>query len=729
MNALPTSPYEVADLEGLQQYFLDIERFGFDIACITCRAIPYKDITGSLESPYRRFASEAKAKGCKACIRIHSSISAGDVVGVAEAQHNHENGPGRCGDEGFYASLASSAWRNYLKDLTRIFIEDYGYDWVIFDEPTHRFDIPGTLDRFYHKYLFTYPDLTYPTERAETPEYLKLQRLKAVVLLDFCKELTDYAKEIGAEKVGIMPRPFIPAFENASGQELSSCCESRNIAALPGLDFLVTRMDLGSVYAGYLKTGDEMSRSPAICYAEALSHCVGKHVIAMISPTGEYHECVETPMPPNDFIQKAILASTAAAPNGLMVRWLGRAIDHESIFGDTLAQSNRMLRRIGKQRSPLAFVTSGSGFKHAEPYSYESVWQFYWQIMRQFLFVDDFPALTFSAEAIEQHLAMNPHVSILVLEEHFPLTLAQMLFLEKWWTQDTGKAIIVVGGGMGYSADPDKPGLQPISEAFPGLLAKIGIKQDSPGSISITDGANVLLKWICCKHSPLLSEEIVLNNATIANVHRVFGSHNTVVYSDPEDRPIIAKWASGKSLGFFCGIDSHTAAPIVSQIIKYILRTIKVSPPVATANDLTVWNGTKDGYVIIANCSGSITDVTISRNPCTYWDVMEQQLVKDTCIELKLHPMSMRVFRWTNKASKLYDVVDAIHISSIISGAGRAEISLTLGKDTIFIVRNKPREVQVDGFAVTASTTQCSPYYKVHLPDVEPGNHVVSLRW
>ncbi|MEN6372124.1 MAG: hypothetical protein ABFD64_08950 [Armatimonadota bacterium] len=731
MNALPTGPYEVADLAGLQQYFLDVERLNFDIACNSYCSIPLKDVTESLLLPYRRFASEAKSRGYKACIYINSIISCGDAVGITEAQYRLDNSPARLSDNCFHASLASTDWRNYLKELTRLFVQDYGYTCVIFADPMQCIDIPGTMDRFYERFLSAYPDVSYPKERSETPEYLKLQQLKADVLIDFCRDLSSHAKSVGAEQVGVMPRMFTPDAEIAHEGTLSTCCESGRIAALPDVDFLAVRLNLDDIYAGNLRTGDEMERSPLICYAEVLSHCVGKPVMAMISTEKECGKQTNTSQIPQEFVDKALLASTAAAPNGLMAKWTGTVNDQSVIRSNFLSKSNRMLERTGLQRTPIAFVISETGLRHAEPYSYKTVWQFYWQIARRILYCEKQPMLTLCAEALEENLSMNPQVSILLLEEHFPLTKLQIDFLERWWTDAPGRSIVIIGSGTGFSADPDKPGLQPISESFPGLLDKLGIKQESPYTINTEKGNKVILKRRYCDHSALPPDEIELDEAGIANSRRIFGSHNNVMYSDSNDRPVITKWSSGSSLGFFCGLDSHSAAPIVARIIRYALHAHKafLSPVTSSDDNMVLWNGTRDGYILAVNFSDNTADLSVHRPPYTYWDVLEQRLVRDSKVELKMPPSSMRTYKWTNKTAKLYDVVQAVHIKSIAAGAGRAEIVLTTGQKTAFIVRNEPREILVDGSAAQFHVERSGPFCVVKPVGVKPGDHIIILRW
>ncbi|MEN6520104.1 MAG: hypothetical protein ABFD46_03000 [Armatimonadota bacterium] len=727
MNALPTGPYEVADLAGLQQYFLDVERLNFDIACNSCRSIPLKDITETFALPYRRFSSEAKLRGYKACVCINSIISCGDAVGITEAQYHLDNSPARLSDECFYASLASTAWRDYLKELTRLFVQDYGYTWIIFEDPAHCTDIPGTMDRFYERFLLDHPDVNYPKERSETPEYLKVQQLKSEVLLDFCRDLSNHAKSVGAEQVSVMPRMFIPDAGIAHEGTLNTCCESGRIAALPDLDFLTVRLNLDDIYAGNMRTGDEMERSPLICYAEILSHCVGKPVIAMISTSKDCKEDPAALQIPQEFTDKALLASVAAIPNGLMAKWPGTAIDKS----DFLPQLNRMLSRTGLQFTPVAFVISETGLRHSEPYSYETAWQFYWQIARHILYHEKQPMLTLCAEALEENLSMNPQVRILLLEEHFPLARWQIDCLERWWMDVPGRSIIMIGSGTGFSADPDKPGLQPISESFPGLLEKLGIKQEPPYTINIENGNRLLLKHRCCDHSTLPPDEIELDGACIANIRRVFGSHNNVMYSDSNDRPVITKWSSGNSLGFFCGLDSRSAAPIAAWLIRYALHAHKkpLSPVTSSDDSMVLWNGTRDGYIIAANCTDDPAGLTICRPPYAYWDIIEQRLIRESKVELKMPPSSIGAYKWTSKTAKLYDVLHAIHIKSIASGAGRAEITLTTSPKTAFVVRNEPREIQVDDSITQFKVEHCSPFCIVKPVGVKPGDHVITLRW
>jgi len=176
MNTLPVGPEQVAEAESRTKYFDDLQRWGFDIAYNVFNAQSYEDVTGKFKEPYTAFAREAQRRGYPACIQIQSAICAGDRIGVEEAQYDLHNNPEKFGERGFFASFSSDAWKNYLKDLTDIFVKEYGYEYVVFEEPIYRVDIPGSNDRFHARFLVDNPDLTYPDQRRETTAYLKVQQ-------------------------------------------------------------------------------------------------------------------------------------------------------------------------------------------------------------------------------------------------------------------------------------------------------------------------------------------------------------------------------------------------------------------------------------------------------------------------------------------------------------------------------------------------------------------------
>ncbi len=162
MNGLPVGPHKVSDSQSRNQYFDDLERWGFDIAYNAYYAFKYDDLVGKFKESYIEFVKEAHRRGFPACIQIQSTVCAGDRVGISEAQYHLDNTPDKWSDTGFFASFASQAWKDYLKELTTLFVNDYGFDYVVYEEPMFRVDIPGTKDRFYERFIKEYPDIKYP---------------------------------------------------------------------------------------------------------------------------------------------------------------------------------------------------------------------------------------------------------------------------------------------------------------------------------------------------------------------------------------------------------------------------------------------------------------------------------------------------------------------------------------------------------------------------------------
>lgn len=733
MNALPTSPRELVDAKAMEQYFNDLDRLQFDIAYNSCAAIPHEDIFGSLATAYKDFASMARSKGYAACIQIPASICYGDHIPLTEAQFDVENNPERWGERGFFASFSSQQWKDYVRELTRLFIEDYGYNWVVFDEPLFKVDIPGTKDRFYRRFLRAYPGVEYPETHSETPEYLKVQRLKSELVYEFYKDLVIYAKSLGAEQVGAMLRPFVPCTENTPTQTLNTSCDNGRIAAIPQLDFTVARMQPDHIYKGLMRTGDDMQISPLLYYPEMLSHCVGKPFLTIINTDDpDSASAKQTPVLA-DFYRQATLASVATLPNGIMKYWNKPShIKYEKDHLRIVAAARAILSRFGLQASPIAFIYSASSGQHAEPYTYESVWKFYWSIFRQTCFRDKWPVLTLSADALKELLDLNKQTVAVILEEHYPLTSEQVDVLLKWWKEEPNRVIIVLAGGNGFSADTDKPGLQPINESFPGLLQRLGLKQGETPSLVKEDTDHIVLQSVGVNLPLMGQREITVKTNSIANVSRVFGSKCAVLYSDENQNPVITKTVEGNASAYFCGISPSMAtnAFLSDFILHATFGKGVLSLPVTSKSVGLVWNESQNGYVLISNSTDMHATAKLSWKTFAYWDVLEQKLIKDSPVNLELPPYSMRVFRCVPKRTQLYDITGATYVESITAGAGRANIRIITSTKTTFIVRCVPKETLVDSHVSTVDIDEaCDGFYKISIQGITPGHHVVSMKW
>lgn len=733
MNALPVGPQHMADPDSRNRYFDDLERLGFDIAYNAYYAFPYDDVVGKHRQAYVEFAAEAHRRGLPACIQIQSTVCAGDVVSIDEAQYDVDNNPDRWGEKGFFASFASEAWKNYLKDLTTLFVNEYGFDSVVFEEPMYRVDIPGTKDRFHAKFTAQYPDVSYPHAREETSEYLRVQQAKADILIDFYSDLVSHARAVGAVHVGIMPWFFIPTIENTPAGTLNTACEINRIAAIEGLDWLIVRMQPDNIFAGTMRTGDNMQESPALYYIEVMAHLLCKDIIAVSNPTDEHTDYPACPLIPLDFYKDSVHASLAAQPGGFTRHWYGQNYGADEKHNQVLADAASYASRLGEPTAPVAFVFSYSGSRHAEPYTYETVFQFYWALMKRMTFKSHFPMLTFFAETLEDDLARHPEVQALILEEHFPLSPDQMRVISRWWQGDKKRALLAFGSGLGFSANPDSPGLQPCAAAFPGVLELIGLKQEDEARYAA--GRPIVLHDVSrVRRSAFLGDNVSLSTDGVANARRVFGARASVLYElDSEEQriPVIAEWRDRSTIAVFCGFElSEQTSDIAEKAVRYVLReTNAPGNLVGSCTDGILWNVNANGYLVISNVSDTESRALVASGRANLWDCCAKKLLRDGSIEINFAPRSFGVYRVVGRRSKFFDILGISRLRSLIDGAGRAEINVVAGKQTTLVLRASPKEILVDGRPCTIFQEVVNGAYHVTLRECPSGERAIELKW
>lgn len=729
MNALPVGPHQVADPKILERYFNDIERWKFDIAYNAYFAFPYDDVVGPLKPVYIAFAAEAKRRGLPACIQIQSTICRCDKVPPSEAQHMRNNEPKWFNEKGFFASFASSVWRDFLKELTTFFVKECGFDWIIFEEPFYQVDVPGTKDRFYEIFKEKYPDLKYPEKHEETEAYLAVQQLKADVLVDFCDELTSHAKSIGAKMVGVMPCCFMPFTAHALSDTRNTSCDVGRIGCLENLDFLVVKMHPGDVFADKMRTGDDMQRSPLLHYAEVLAHSVGKPLMVVNNPSDEYGYNPDSSLIPVEYFEQSTLAALAAAPNGMTRHWYTHDYELAVEHTEFLAKTNAVINRLGSPVSRVAFVFSYAGCSHASPNSYENVWRIYWTLVRKRLFDQRRPLLTLYADTLLENLESHPEVQVMVFDEHFPLTAAQAEAVHKWWLARPDRAIVLFSGGSGFSADISKPGIQPASEAFPELLSALGIKEEEETTIVHND---LTLNYVAkVKRSRFLDDSMKLGNVRTAAINRIFGSGANTLYTDDNHRPVIVEMRQKGSLGLFCGVElSEATADMATKAIDYALGVVDApNPIVVNCSKDVLWSETRGGFVVITNCSKEPGKVEIDLSNSVLWDMLEEEEVTSRFCELELPPLSFKLFRRFAKRSKLFDIQGAQWIKSVVDGAGKADVALMAGRQTAFLVKVPPREITVDGKPSIINLQKKNGACLVTLEQCPPGERNIMLKW
>lgn len=732
MNALPVGAQRLTDKKSRAGYFDDLVRWNFDVAYTAYYAQPLDQVVGELRSAYTEFVKDAHERGLPACVQIQSTLCHPSAVSIEEAQYHLDNTPDTLDKGRFFASFASQKWKDFLKELTRVYIEDFGYDWVVYEEPMYRVDVPGTKDRFFEIFNQQYPDVDYPTASEESPAYLKVQKLKADLLVEFYDELTVYAKSVGAKKTGVMPWFFIPTTENTPDGTLNTSCDIGRIAALRDLDFLVVRMQPDNIYAHVMRTGDDMEQSPLLYYPEVMAHAVNKPIMAVTNPVDEHTNYPELPLIPLEFFKKGLLASMAAAPYGMTRHWYGQQYGEDTEHMQFMAGVNEYVNRLGDPVSQIGFVFSYRGGRHLEPYTYEQAWQSYWALARQLMFSDKLPMRTLYADSLARGLELNPELKVIILDERSPLSIGQSQVLRQWWQSAPGRALVVFGGGRGVSADTDTPGEVTLAESFPNVMQAIGVKHLPERRLQAARGKIELVHTSRQGRTAFLGSEREISADGVASVERIFGSRAMTLYAEKAGgTPIIVENRVGETFAYFCGLElTNTIARTAADLVNYALQRVNAQPPIVTGSgEGLLWNTTRSGYTVIVNAADSPANATIAHSGNLVWDVVNRDLVPNDASPIELEPISFRVFRYVGKRSKLYDVVGAVYIESILDGAGRADIQAFTRSSISILLKVEPKEVRVDGRLHRFTVEDLGTTLELKLDAFTTGDHLITLRW
>lgn len=731
MNALPVGIEHIADARIRSEYLRELEQRGFDVAVTTFLPSVYFSAENKFRQALADFVAEAHGIGCPVCAVIPTSEQDAALLSVAEAQYDISNNPVTSGQNSFFASPASDVWKEHLQGYIALLVRDVGIDWVAIEEPAYVVDLPGVNDRFHAKFAESCPDCQYPDSSEETTAYLLVQQAKMETILEFCTDMIAQARAVGAKSVGVVPQTVLPVGRDGADQVPRTACDLGRFAQSDQVDFLVSRMGPSVVHSGGAAPGSPDADSPVACYIEAMAHSIGKPVLTILSP---YTNGPGSDLLPPGFYQDALLSVLPAASSGLIAGdyaasdAAGEA--HRAAF-DEIAP---FFGRVGQLRTPLAFVFSDSGGRHAPPNDYKRVFSHYWAFARRMATCSQTPFLTFHAETLQGSLKAHPEVRVLVFEEHFPLTVEQMRVIRDWWEGPEKRAIVTFGSGVGLSADNDHPGEQPFSYALPGVVDLIGLKQDPDAPAFVSDRPIGLRDVSRVRRSAFLQHigEVTLDK--VVNVRRVFGSRAVILYEadlDDPKIPVVAEWKDRTTLAIFCGFGlDESNLQAAEQAVFYALKETDCSSTVISecSNGLLV-SVNRNDYVVISNISDKQCRAVGKPGRSTFWDCRQQKMLTEAEPEFIIEPHSFGVYRIVGRRSKFFDIKGVSCLNTLVDGAGRAEIGIVAGRQTTLVLRAAPKDVRVDGKICAVTQELVNDAFHVTLQQCDPGERHISLTW
>lgn len=660
MNILPTHPKYVG-----ARYFADMQRLHCDVAYTAFYAQSREEVFGPLAEGYKKFVAMAHDRGIPACIQLQSTLANLGDLSLEEAQHSVDNtphtfrAPNVSGEWVCFASFASEAWKQLLRDFTAFFVQECGFDWVVYEEPMYAVDIPGTRDRFYAEFQRRHPGTEYPTRNEETPAYLKVQLLKKDVLTGFYGDLLEHARRVGAARRGIMPWFFVPIYENTPYETLDTSCDLGRIIHLPDLDFVVVRMQPDNIYSG--ATDVVPSRvGPRLYYTEVLAHSLGKPVICVNNAVNEHREWYGFDAIPFDYFRAATLSAVAAAPEGMSHHWyVPRDLPHIQPHLDFLAQTNDALGRLGQPECAVAFVYSARGAIHSWPYRNPQLHERFWSFAEQMLFepgplypvgdrtvhAGNIPFKIFYADTLAECLEHNPETRLLVLDEYYPLTPDETARLRSWLeaaTADAPRAILVFASGFGYSADPDIAGDVGWDRAWPALMTLCGFDPSSAARPRILNRGRTI-RAVSARRCPRPWAD-AFSAYVYRNLDAALCPGTEVLYENEREKlPYLTRARVGEHGAAFtlcAGLWPRTLPPL-APLVRELLKSIGVRLPDIHPGPGVLWNLTRKGFLIATNPTAEPTYVDIADTAARYWNVVAEKFLDTTRLELPAYGFAL----------------------------------------------------------------------------------------
>ncbi len=742
MNVLPTSPETADTPEHITQYFEDMRRWNFDVAYNAFYAFPLAEVRGRFKEPYRDFVRIAHEHGLRACVQIQSTVGFLDDVGIENAQYYADNTTYiyrhfiKYGKKNFFGSYAAPGWLEYIKTITDI-LRDYGYDWVVFEEPMFRADIPGTKDKFYERFKETYPDLEYPTRQDDSVAYQRVQELKSRVLLEFYQKLCAFAKKIGFEKCGIVPWFFVPTFENTPMESWNTCCHLGKLTFLPELDFIVVRMQPDNVYAE-ATIASRGEGIPQIAYLENLSQNLGKPIISVNNPTNEHIRLsADTPdnILPYGYFARFTLAAAAAVPNGMTRHWYKKDYENDKAHMDLMTHTNRYLPRLGSPHSPVALVFSHTGMNRTVPRPWTEAWKSYWFLAHHLLYEEKYPALTFFADTLSESLQRHPETQLLIFGEYFPIPPDEINLIEEWLNADPSHRILYIGARNGYRYAPDAL-YHDFEHRPPEMLRLFGCETDkkvrtsSPGEYVRLELATTVAADAFLGISPVIrccacGSPAILKDADIDVLYTAGEQKEPVIFRRKTEN-------GGYALYVGLSTDGTANDLPLRRIVDVLLNDAGIPlehyPLVKRTSRAILWNRTANKFVFIANCDDENGRYKILRSDVKIWDVRSSAMLPTPAV-FSIPPFDFHVLKILEKGDRLLDVQGQIYLTRIEEKSDGVKVAGYFQKTITAKFTQKPSTVSFSGEEIPFTTNATGEVFiiKVELPATGDGRITFSF--
>ena len=737
MNVLPTSPDRTATPEQLTRYFNDMRRWNFDVAYSAFYALPLAELNGRFREPYEDFVRVAHRHGYPACVQIQSTVGYLDDVGIENAQYYTDNTTYvyqhflAYGKKNFFGSFAAPGWLEYMKNISRT-LRGFGFDWVVFEEPMLRVDIPGTKDKFHERFCMEYPDLAYPTSQDENVAYLRLQELKAKVLVEFYDKLTIYAREIGFEKCGIMPWFFVPTFENTPMETWNTSCHINKLTFLPNVDFILVRMQPDNIFAeAIIGSGGELI--PQISYLENLAQNLGKPIIAVNNPTNEHVPLSADTLNnllPFEYFARYTLAAAAAAPNGMSRHWYRKDYDDDAQHMELLTKVNACLQRLGSPVSPVALVFSYAGMMRTVPRPWTESWKSFWRIAHDLLYEKKYPVLTFFAETLEESLCRHPETRLLILNEYFPIPPAEVELLERWLDSDPSHRLLYIGAHNGYRFGLDSMYHDFGTHKPPEMLRLFGCDANLPIR-TMSHGDEVRLRFAGKEKSDaFLGTSPIIKSCAWGVPVFSKGADVEILYATQENcEPVIFRRQTSRGgYALFAGLatDGIRNDLPVFEFVDFLLRDAGLSageyPLIKTQSSGVLWNLTENGFLIISNTGEDTATCRFMRCGLRFWDVRRGAFLRNASM-FRLKPLDFRLLKIVGKEKNLLDIEGQIYLRHIDDRPEALSIDGFFRKDVRVFLMKKPHRVMFMKKNISYKLQEKKGYYMINIdiPDMSEG--------